>query len=218
DNDTAPTVTMTQPVDGAIVSGSTVILTATATDDFGVSGVQFLLDGAALGAEDTSAPYTLAWNTLGVTKGAHQLAARARDTINQQTTSTIVNVTVAKALPTGAGQTLSVTFTPTDTANYATTTASVLITVTKATPVITWPTPANITYGTALSATQLNATTPVPGTFAYTPAAGTVLLVGAAQTLSTTFTPTDASNYNSATASVSITVVKATPVITWPAP
>ena len=53
-------------------------------------------------------------------------------------------------LPAGAGQTLSVTFTPTDTANYATATANVLITVTKATPVITWPTPANITYGTAL--------------------------------------------------------------------
>src|SRR4029450_12664870 len=108
--------------------------------------------------------------------------------------------------------------TPADAANYTPATASVLISVTKATPVITWPAPSNITYGTALSATQLNATTPVPGSFAYTPVAGTVLSAGAGQTLSTTFTPADAANYNPATANVSITVVKATPVITWPAP
>ena len=70
------------------------------------------------------------------------------------------------------------------------------ITVPKATPAITWPTPAAIIYGTALSATQLNATEPrSPGTFVYTPAAGTVLDAGAAQTLSVTFTPTDAANY-----------------------
>jgi hypothetical protein len=54
------------------------------------------------------------------------------------------------------------------------------INVLKATPVITWPTPADITYGTALSATQLNATTNVPGTFVYSPAAGTVLNAGRA--------------------------------------
>ena len=79
----------------------------------------------------------------------------------------------------GAAQTLSVTFTPTDAANYTTATASVRSTCSKATPVITWPTPADIVYGTALSATQLNATTTVPGTFVYTPAAGTVLNAGA---------------------------------------
>ena len=73
------------------------------------------------------------------------------------------------------------------------------INVLKATPVITWATPADITYGTALSATQLNATASVPGTFVYTPAAGTVLNAGAAQTLSVTFTPTDAANYNAGT-------------------
>ena len=71
------------------------------------------------------------------------------------------------------------TFTPTDTINYTTATASVTIDVVEVTPVITWPTPADIVYGTALSATQLNATTAVPGTFVYTPAAGTVLSVGA---------------------------------------
>src|SRR5204862_40378 len=95
---------------------------------------------------------------------------------------------------------------------------SVLITVTKATPTITWAPPASIVYGTALSATQLNATASVPGTFVYTPASGTVLNAGAGQTLSTTFTPTDTANYTTTTASVLITVTKVTPTITWPTP
>ena len=72
--------------------------------------------------------------------------------------------------------------------------------------------PADIVYGTALSATQLNATTTVPGTFVYTPPAGTVLTAGTAQTLSVTFTPTEAPNYTTATKTVAINVLKATPV------
>src|SRR4029453_5824919 len=54
--------------------------------------------------------------------------------------------------------------------------------------------------------TQLNATTNVDGSFAYSPPAGTVLSVGAGQQLSTTFTPTSTSNYNTATDTVSINV------------
>jgi hypothetical protein len=61
---------------------------------------------------------------------------------------------------------------------------------TAATPTITWPAPAAIPYGTALSSTQLDATASVPGSFVYTPPAGTVLSTGT-QTLSVTFTPTD---------------------------
>jgi hypothetical protein len=118
----------------------------------------------------------------------------------------------------GAARRLSVTFTPDDAANYTTATASVAITVTKATPTITWATPADLVYGTALSATQLNATASVAGTFVYTPAAGTVLNAGAGQTLSVTFTPDDATNYTTATATVAITVTKATPTITWATP
>src|SRR6185369_833518 len=57
------------------------------------------------------------------------------------------------------------------------------ITVQKLTPIVTWLPPADITYGTPLGATQLNATADAPGTFAYTPAAGAVL-GGGAQTLS----------------------------------
>ena len=119
--------------------------------------------------------------------------------------------------------TLSLTFTPADTTRYNTATASTTITVNpapKTTPVITWPAPAAITQGTALSNTQLTATASVPGTFVYTPAAGTVLATGT-HTLSLTFTPADTTRYNTATASTTITVnpaPKTTPVITWPAP
>jgi YD repeat-containing protein len=81
----------------------------------------------------------------------------------------------------------------------------------KAAPVITWPAPAAITYGGALSATQLNATASIPGTFVYNPPAGTVLSVGAGQALSVTFTPIDTTDYISATASTTITVNPAAP-------
>jgi hypothetical protein len=72
-------------------------------------------------------------------------------------------------------------------------------------PVITWAAPAGITYGTALSATQLNATASVPGSFAYNPPIGSVLTAGV-QTLSVMFTPTDTADYNSATQTVSLGV------------
>src|SRR5256885_17233333 len=100
----------------------------------------------------------------------------------------------------GVGQTLRVTCTPTDAANYTTATATVLITVDKATPTITWPTPAAIVHGTALSAMQLNATASVPGTVGDKLAAGTVLSAGVGQTLSVTFTPTDTANFTTASA------------------
>jgi hypothetical protein len=80
------------------------------------------------------------------------------------------------------------------------------LTISRATPVITWSNPVDIVFGTALRSTQLNAAANVPGAFVYTPPAGTVLPVGAAQTLSTTFTPGDAIDYNSASDSVLINV------------
>ena len=96
-------------------------------------------------------------------------------------------------------------------------TATVTLAVNKTTPTITWATPAAITYGTALSATQLDATSTVAGTFAYTPAAGTVLSAGS-QTLSVTFTPTNTTEYNTATASVTLTVNKTAPSISFTVP
>jgi autotransporter-associated beta strand protein len=88
----------------------------------------------------------------------------------------------------------------------------------KGTSTITWQNPADIVYGTSLGATQLNATANVPGTFSYTPAAGTVLHAGQGQTLNVNFTPTDTADYASASASVTLNVTKANPQITWPEP
>jgi hypothetical protein len=73
------------------------------------------------------------------------------------------------------------------------------------TSVVTWPQPAPITNPAPLTSEQLNATAKMPGTFVYSPAAGTVLPAGT-KTLTTTFTPTDTAHYTTATASVTITV------------
>ncbi len=120
----------------------------------------------------------------------------------------------------GINQTLSVSFAPTDAANFnAVNDVQRQITVNKATPLITWANPSPIIYGTLLSATQLNATASVPGTFSYTPDIDTKLNAGVNQILTATFTPTDATNYNIVTPiQRQITVSKSTPVITWAAP
>jgi hypothetical protein len=84
-----------------------------------------------------------------------------------------------------------------------------------ATPTITWPKPADIVYGAELGPTQLNATSNVPGTFSYSPVAGTVLTGGNNQPLSVLFTPTDTLHYNTSTATVLINVQRATEPYTW---
>lgn len=85
--------------------------------------------------------------------------------------------------------------------------------ITKANPVIVWPAPAAITYGTALGSAQLDATANTAGSFAYSPAAGTVLSAGPNQTLSVLFTPADTQNYNGASSVTTITVNQATALI-----
>src|SRR5262245_24876302 len=75
-----------------------------------------------------------------------------------------------------------------------------------------WSAPAPIVYGTALTAGQLDATADVPGTFVYSPPAGTILGAGV-HTLTVTFTPADLVDYTSATATTTITVAKATPTV-----
>jgi hypothetical protein len=91
-------------------------------------------------------------------------------------------------------------------ANYATA-AQIAKTVsaTLAAPVVTWTAPAAIVYGYPLTATQLDASASVAGTYAYTPALGTVLGTGT-QTLSVTFTPSNSTDYSVVTASVHLTV------------
>jgi hypothetical protein len=91
---TPPTVALTAPSPGTTVS-ETVTVSATASDNAAVAGVQFLLDGNALGAEDTTEPYSISWATTGASNGTHQLSARARDTAGNVTTSAAVEVTVS---------------------------------------------------------------------------------------------------------------------------
>jgi hypothetical protein len=105
----APAVTMTAPLAGATVSGD-VTVSANASDNTGVTGVQFLLDGAPLGAEDTTAPYTVTWSSTTAADGAHQLSARARDAAGNQTTGSAVAVIVHNPLPAPAGLVASYSF------------------------------------------------------------------------------------------------------------
>lgn len=95
--------------------------------------------------------------------------------------------------------------------NYSGSTTTSNLSVNKAEQTITWNTPAPIVYGTALSATQLNASALANAALTYTPALGTVLNAGNEQTLSVTAAETN--NYKAATASVLIDVAKATPTV-----
>jgi hyaluronate lyase len=95
-----PTVSVTAPANGAFVKGTTVTVSANASDNIGVVGVQFKLDGADLGAEDTSSPYSITWNTTTASDGGHTLTAVARDAAGNTTTSSSVSVTVDNAAPT----------------------------------------------------------------------------------------------------------------------
>jgi hypothetical protein len=89
-----PTVSITFPAGGATVQG-TITVTANAADAVGVVGVQFRLDGATLGAEDTTTPYSVVWDTRTAANGAHTLTAIARDAAGNTTTSAAIAVTVA---------------------------------------------------------------------------------------------------------------------------
>jgi glucose/arabinose dehydrogenase/PKD repeat protein len=77
-------------------------VSANASDNTGVAGVQFLLDGASLGAEDTTAPYSIAWNTTTATSGTYSLSARARDAAGNTATATSISVVVDNQPPTGS--------------------------------------------------------------------------------------------------------------------
>jgi len=160
----------------------------------------------------------LQWQPAPVTYGplpASELNATA--TVNGAPgTGTFVYTFVPSGAPINAGQTypvstysVQVAFTPTGSAT--TYTDQTTLQITQAAPVLSWTTPAPIYTSTALSATQLDATATgvtaaaLAGTFTYTPVAGTKLTAGQ-HALSTTFTPTDAVDYATATAQVTIQV------------
>ncbi len=98
---TAPSVSITAPANNATVS-ATVNVTASASDNVGVTKVEFLLDGV-LQSTDTTSPYEWSWNTTTATNGAHALVAKAYDGANNVGTSSTVNVTVSNGTPINIG-------------------------------------------------------------------------------------------------------------------
>ena len=130
----------------------------------------------------------------------------------------VYNPAAGTILSAGANQNLSVTFTPTDLVNYNIVNKTAQITIDKAMPVITWNNPSDTSYGAKLDSTQLNASAAISGSWVYNPTSGTALNVGANQVLQATFTPADNLNYNNASKTVFINVVKANPVISWAKP
>lgn len=100
---TAPATSITSPANGATVSG-TINVTADATDNVGVTKVEFYLDGA-LAASDTSSPYEWSWNTTTVADGSHSLSSKAYDAAGNVGSSAATSVTVSNS--SGSGITLS---------------------------------------------------------------------------------------------------------------
>src|SRR4029078_11315247 len=95
----APTVAVTAPAAGASVSGVTA-LSVNASDNVLVAGVQYLLSGAPVGTEVTSAPFSTSWDTRLVLNGSYTLSARVRDAAGNTATSAGVTVTVGNSADT----------------------------------------------------------------------------------------------------------------------
>jgi hypothetical protein len=108
-DNSAPTVTVTVP-GGTTVAGTTAV-TASASDNAGVAGVQFLVDSIAVGAEDTTAPYSVDWDTTPVASGSHTLTAVARDAAGNTTTSAPVTVIVSQTATRFENTDLAITYT-----------------------------------------------------------------------------------------------------------
>jgi hypothetical protein len=96
---TPPTVTLTAPADGSSVAGTTVTLSANASDNAAVDHVDFLVNGSVV-ATDTSAPYSYVWDSTSTPNGSATITARAVDTSTNQASDSH-SVTVANG--TGSG-------------------------------------------------------------------------------------------------------------------
>jgi len=94
---TPPNVTLTAPANGATVSGTTVSLSATASDNLAVDHVNFLVNGTVI-ATDTVSPYVATWNSTTVPNGPATIGAQAVDAAGNQATSS-ATVTVANTPP-----------------------------------------------------------------------------------------------------------------------
>ena len=95
---TPPEVAITSPGEGATIFG-TVTLTASASDNVGIEGVEFSVDDISVGVEDATAPYEMTLDTTTLSDGAHTIAAHAHDTSGNMAVSSEISVTIANAPP-----------------------------------------------------------------------------------------------------------------------
>lgn len=213
-------------ISGTMTSAGSASFTVVATDGNGCTGSRNYTLATALAATSTSLSSSV---TQAVYGNAIVLTATVTPSVATGTVSFFAGI-VKIGETTLAGGSASLTTSTLSaavhnltavysgsTSHASSTSPIVVVTIIKATPQITWALPAPITYGTALSGLQLNATADVPGTFAYVPAAG-VILDAAPHTLSTTFHPTDFANYDDATAFVPLIVNQAAQTISWANP
>ncbi len=223
--DGSPTMTVLNVAPGSLGSvthtfaaNGTYTVTVTATDQF---------SDANLGSLVVVVPATptVSVNPVNITYGTAlsntQLSGTASWTVGGNpvtVTGTFTYTTAAGiVLGVGTGQTEAVTFTPGDSTDYTTASTTVIVNVAQATPTVS-VNPVNITYGTALSNSQLTGTATwtvegnpvtVAGTFAYTTAVGTVLGGGTGQSEAVTFTPSDSTDYTTASTTVTVNVAQA---------
>ena len=162
--------------------------------------------GSGGGSATVAVAPVLTWVTPAAVAAGTALSAAQLSATANVAGAFVYTPPAGTVMATAGTQTLAVTFTPTDLVHYTVASTSVTLTVNRVTPTITWPAPATMPYGTALSATQLNATANAPGAFVYNPAAGTVFNTLGSRTLSVAFTPTDPTTYNAASASVTVLV------------
>jgi hypothetical protein len=105
---TPPSVSISSPTNGAQVNGVTAI-TAAASDNVGVTSVQFKLDGVNFGGPLLTGPYTINWDTTSASSGAHTLSADAKDAAGNLASATAVSVTVNNTIADATAPTVSLT-------------------------------------------------------------------------------------------------------------
>jgi hypothetical protein len=89
-----PTISMTSPAPSATVTSKTTVTASAADSSYAITGVQFLLDGKNLGAQVTTVPYSLTWDTTTATAGTHTLSATIYDSASLSATAAPVTVQV----------------------------------------------------------------------------------------------------------------------------
>ena len=104
----APSASISSPLNGASVSG-TVKVTASASDNVGVSKVEFSIDNVLVGT-DTASPFEYVWNTATATNGTHALKAKAYDAAGNTATSSTISVTVSGGISDTTPPTVAITF------------------------------------------------------------------------------------------------------------